>query len=170
MNQRQELVRIFGQQQVAELEQQIPERFRVETVHNFSEYLLQKSEQEILNFYEPLMNSTEIWNLPKICGDVILFSSHIHDLLIQLVNTRETDETIISLCKKLDLHHLILFATARYTIPQDYFEEMMKLKHFRNLIAHNFNEVLSLNQEEAIAEIARGPFLVIVLVGMIRGE
>ena len=170
MNQRQKLVDIFDEATISELESKIPQRYRLDEIHNFSDYLLEKSEQQILDFYADLMNSTEIWNIPKICGDIIIFSNHIHDLLKKIVENRETDEQIIELSKKLDLHYLILFCVARYNVPDDYFDEMMKLKHFRNLMAHDFNSILSLDLQEAIRETARGPFLVIVLVGMLRGE
>ena len=170
MGQKQDLIAIIGQEKYDELVANIPERILTEINVNFSEYLLTKDEQGILNFYGDLLNNTTHTSTPKLVGDIMIFTSHIHDLLKRIVETKENDETIKSKVVRFDLHYLILFCVARYNIPNDHFGELMELKHYRNLVAHDFNSVLETHPKDLMEATAKGAFLVIVLVGILRGD
>ena len=168
MGQKEELIKLIGQTEYTALESQIPDKIKQDIVVNFSDYLLGKTEQQILDFYSELINSNNQWTLAKIAGSIIILTSHINDLLVKLVETREKDIKIKETAKNFDLHYLILFCTARYNLSKDYFIQMMELKHFRNMIGHNFNGVLETGFNEAIHPICKGHLLVIVLTGMLR--
>jgi len=98
----------------------------------------------------------------------MILTSHLHDLLIRLIQIKESDQTIINKVSNFDLHYLIMFCVAKYKIPNDYLIQMMELKHFRNLVAHNFNGVMETSFNQAIHPIAKGHLLIIVLTQMIR--
>ena len=61
-----------------------------------------------------------------------------------------------------------MYCTAKYKIPNDYFIPMMELKHFRNMMAHDFNGVMETSFNQAIHPIAKGHLLIIVLTQMIK--
>ena len=168
MGQKAELIKLIGQTEYTKLESQIPEKIKQDIVINFSDYLLRKTEQQILDFYSELINNNNQWSIPKIAGSVISLTSHINDLLVKLVEMRETDVKIKETVKKFDLHYLILFCTVRYSIPKDHFIQMMELKHLRNMVAHDFNSIMETNFNQAIHPIAKAHLLIIVLTQMVR--
>jgi len=75
---------------------------------------------------------------------------------------------LINKVSNFDLHYLIMYCTAKYKIPNDYFIPMMELKHFRNMMAHDFNGVMETSFNQAIHPIAKGHLLIIVLTQMIK--
>lgn len=168
MNQKQKLINLISQQAYDELYPKIPPEFNQDTQFNFSEYLLQRNDQEILDFYSELINNNNLWNIPKIAGNIIILTPHINDLLIKLVENKESDLSIIHIVTEFDLHYLIIFCTARYNIPEEYFIQMMELKHFRNMVAHNFNAVMETAFNQAIESMARGKLIIMLLTGMLR--
>src|SRR3989344_2998441 len=148
------LIEYIGKEKYQELENQVPEKYKKEITINFSEFLLKQTEQQILDFYGGLINNNNQWTTTKQCGSVIILASHVHDLLKKLVQTRETDQEVIkNLTKNFDLHYLILYCVAKYNVPKEYFIQMMELKHFRNMVGHNFNGVLETSFREAIEPI-----------------
>ena len=168
MSHKEELIRLIGQQEYDKLYNQIPDRIKQETIVNFSDHLLSKSEQEILDFYSELINNNQQWTIPKITGSILILTSHVHDLLIRLIQKKETDQSVINKVSNFDLHYLIIYCTSQYKIPDDYFIPMMELKHFRNMIAHDFNGIMETSFNQAIHPIAKGHLLIIVLTQMIR--
>ena len=168
MGQKEELIKLIGQTEYTALESQIPDKIKQDIVVNFSDYLLGKTEQQILDFYLELINSNNQWTLPKIAGSIVILTSHINDLLVKLVETREKDIKIKETAKNFDLHYLILFCTARYNLPKDHFIQMMELKHFRNMVAHDFNSIMETSFNQAIHPIAKAHLLIIVLTQMIK--
>lgn len=162
------LIGYIGKEKFQELEAQIPEKYKAEININFSEFLLKQTEQKILDFYGGLINDNNQWTTTKLCGSTIILTSHVHDLLKKLVERKETEQELINNLLKFELHYLILYCVEKYNIPKDYFIQMMELKHFRNMIGHNFNGVLETGFNEAIHPICKGHLLVIVLTGMIR--
>ena len=168
MNQEQRLIELIGESKFKELSDRIPEKFKQTRQINFSDYLMTKSHQEVLDFYSSLINDNSQWTIPKLSGSVIILTSHIYDLLIKLVETREEDQNLINKIKKLHLHYLILFCTERYNISKDYFEPLMELKHFRNMIAHDFDDIMETSFHQAINPIAKGHLLIIVLLDLIK--
>ena len=169
MGQKEDLIKLIGQTEYVKLENQIPDKIKQDIFINFSDYLLGKTEQQILNFYSELINSNDQWTIPKIAGSIIILTSHINDLLVKSVEMRETDVKIKETVKNFDLHNLILFCTARYSISMDYFIQMMELKHFRNMVAHDFNSIMETSRNQVIHPIAKAHLLIIVLTQMIRG-
>lgn len=168
MGHKEELIRLIGQGEYDKLCNLISDRIKQDTIANFSDYLLSKSEQEILDFYSDLINNNQQWTIPKIAGSIMILTSHLHDLLIRLIQIKESDQTIINKVSNFDLHYLIMYCTAKYKIPNDYFIPMMELKHFRNMMAHDFNGVMETSFNQAIHPIAKGHLLIIVLTQMIR--
>ncbi|MBU0979705.1 MAG: hypothetical protein KJ709_02780 [Nanoarchaeota archaeon] len=168
MSHREDLIRLIGQDEYEKLDNLIPDKIKQDTIVNFSDYLLSKSEQEILNFYSDLINNNQQWTIPKIAGSVVILTSHVHDLLIRLVQKKETNQSVINKVTHFDLHCLIIYCTAKYKIPNDYFIPMMELKHFRNMIAHDFNGIMETSFNQAIHPIAKGHLLIIVLTQMTR--
>ncbi len=168
MGHKENLIRLICQSEYDKLYNLIPDRIKQETIINFSDYLISKSEQEILDFYSDLINNNQQWTIPKIAGSIMILTSHLHDLLIRLIQIKESDQTIINKVSNFDLHYLIMFCVAKYKIPNDYLIQMMELKHFRNLVAHNFNGVMETSFNQAIHPIAKGHLLIIVLTQMIR--
>ena len=168
MRHKEKLIRLIGQSEYDKLYNLIPDRIKQETIINFSDYLISKSEQEILDFYSDLINNNQQWTIPKIAGSIMILTSHLHDLLIRLIQIKESDQTIINELSNFDLHYLIMYCTAKYKIPNDYFIPMMELKHFRNMMAHDFNDVMETSFNQAIHPIAKGHLLIIVLTQMIR--
>ena len=161
-------MKLIGQQKYAELNFKIFPAYMGDAHLDFSDYLLKKSEQEILDFYSDLVNSNEQWTIPKIVGNVIILTSHIHDLLIKLVERKETDQNLIKNVCAFDLHNIIIFCTARYDISEDCFIQMMELKNFRNMIAHDFNAIMETGFHEAINPIAEGDLIILTLIDMLR--
>ena len=168
MNEKQKLINLIGQQKYDELNSKISPTYNKDIQLDFSDYLLQKSEQEILDFYSDLVNSNYQWTIPKIVGNVIILTSHIHDLLIKLVERRETDQKIIKSVSAFDLHNTIIFCTARYDIIEECFIQMMGLKNFRNTIAHDFNAIMETGFHQAIHPISDGDLIILTLIEMLR--
>ena len=168
VNQKQKLVNLIGQQKYDELYSKIPPAFNQDTQFNISEYLLQKNDQEILDFYAELINNNDWRSTLKTVGINIILATHIQDLLIRLIEKKETDSRIIREVTELDLHYLIIFCTARYEIPEEHFVQMMELKHFRNMIAHNFNLLMETDPNQAIEAMAKGKLIIMLLTGMLR--
>ena len=98
----------------------------------------------------------------------IILASHIHDLLIKLVETKESDEEIKRTVRTFNLHYLIIFSVARFDIPQEYFLNMIKLKHFRNMVAHDFNSIMETSFHQAIGPITDAHLIIIFLTNLIR--
>ncbi len=163
-----DLVRLIGKNKYKELSKKIPTAFEQDIQIDYSVYLLEKTENEILEFYSEHINSRKIWSLPKIIGCVMILTTHIHSLLIKLVERRETNLQIIDTLRKFKLHNLIIFCAAKYNIPDDYFLQMMKLKHFRNMLAHDFDSSLETSFQQAINPIAEGQVLIIFLTQLLR--
>ncbi len=46
----------------------------------------------------------------------------------------------------------------------------MELKHFRNMVAHDFNELMETSFRDAIHPIMKGNLIIIVLIDLIRGK
>jgi hypothetical protein len=170
MGHRETVISLIGQTAFDEIEAKIPEKYRQEVVINYSQYLLTKSEQQTLDFYADYQNNTTHTSIPKMVGEIITFATHIHDLLKRIIEDKETDQIIKVKALKLDLHHMIIYCTSKYNIPNDYFIELMEFKHFRNMIGHNFNELMETPPMELMQTTAKGVFLVIVLVGILRGN
>lgn len=168
MSQEEELIKLIGKKKFDELNKIIPEKFNQDIQVDFSEYLLQKSEQEILDFYSELLNDRKPLPTTKICGSIIILASHIHDLLIKLVETKESDEEIKRTVRTFNLHYLIIFSVARFDIPQEYFLNMIKLKHFRNMVAHDFNSIMETSFHQAIGPITDAHLIIIFLTNLIR--
>jgi hypothetical protein len=168
MNDKDFLIKHITKEKLLELEGKIPAIARQTTMVNYSDYLLRKSEQEILSFYSGLINDNSQWTITKICGSVMILTSHIHDLLITLVETKEEDETVKAHAGDLSFHSLIILATARYNIPEEYFIVMMELKQFRNMMAHDFKSIMETGFHQAIGPIAEAHMLIIFLVQAIR--
>jgi hypothetical protein len=168
MGYKEDLIRLIGQEEYDTLYNQIPDKIKQDIIVNFSDHLLSKSEQGILDFYSDLSNNNQQWTIPKITGSIVILTSQMHDLLIRLVQKKETDQNVIAKAINFDLHYLILFCTSKYKIPKDYFIQMMELKHFRNMIAHDFNSIMETSFNQAIHPIAKGHLLIIVLTQMIR--
>ncbi|MEK6983736.1 MAG: hypothetical protein AABX33_04125 [Nanoarchaeota archaeon] len=159
MNQKQKLVSLIGQQKYDELYSKIPPAFNQDIQFNISEYLLQKNDQQILDFYAELINNNNWRSTLKTVGINIILATHIEDLLIRLVEKKEIDSNIIRQVRELDLHYLIMFCTARYNIPEEHFVQMMELTHFRNMIAHNFNLLMETDPNQAIEAMAKGKLI-----------
>ncbi|MBU0665759.1 MAG: hypothetical protein KKB65_07345 [Nanoarchaeota archaeon] len=168
MSHKEKLIGLIGQNEYDKLYNLIPDRIKQDIIINFSDYLIGKSEQEILDFYSDLINNNQQWTIPKISGSIMILTSHLHDLLIRLVQIKETDQIIINKVSNFDLHYLIMYCTGKYKIPNDYFIQMMELKHFRNMMAHDFNSVMETSFNQAIHPIAKGHLLIIVLIQMIK--
>jgi len=168
MDCKKELVTLIGEEKYNELDKKIPEKFKQSVHIYYSSYLLQKSEQEILDFYSNMMQDNSQGSIPKLTGNIMIVTNHLHDLLIKLVQVNETNKSILKKIIKFDLHYLIIFCTARYNIPDDYFIPMMRLKHFRNMVSHNFNEVMETSFYQAINPISEGHLLIIFLTQLIR--
>ncbi len=168
VNQKQKLLNLIGQQKYDELYPKIPPAFNQDTQFNISEYLLQKNDQQILDFYAELINNNDWRSVLKTVGINIILATHIEDLLIRLVEKKETDSNIIREVRELDLHYLIIFCTAKYNIIEEHFIQMMEIKYFRNMIAHNFNLLMETNPNQAIEAMAKGKLIIMLLTGMLR--
>ena len=168
MKREQKLVKLIGQQKYDELNSKIPPPFNQDTQFNISEFLLQKNDQGILDFYSELTNNNDWRSILKTAGIIIILASHINDLLIRLVEKKEMDRNIIKKVSELKLHYLIIFCTEKYNIPEEYFIQMMEIKHFRNMIAHNFNLLMETESNQAIESMAKGKLMIMLLTGMLR--
>ena len=168
LNQKQKLVNLIGQQKYDELYSKIPTPFNQDTQFNISEFLLQKNDQEILDFYAELINNNDWRSTLKTVGINIILATHIQDLLIRLIEKIETDNRIIREARELDLHYLIILCTAKYNIIEEHFIQMMELKHFRNMVAHNFNLLMETEPNQAIESMAKGKLIIMLLTGMLR--
>lgn len=153
-----------------ELIKKIPEKFKQTVFIDYSLYILQKTKQEVLDFYNDLIYDSKPWSTLKTAGAIIILTSHINDLLIKLVQTRESDPQVISSVIKLDFHYLIIFCVSRYNLPDDYFTQMMELKYFRNMLAHNFNETMETSFNQAINAIGKASILIIFLINQINAK
>jgi len=162
------LIKYIGQEKYNELMKKIPKKYKKENIFDFSECLLKLSEQKILDFYEKIINDTKPWSIIKICGSIIILSTHLEALLKKLICVRETEKNLIKDTLNFNLHHLILFCVARYNISEDYFIDMIKFKHFRNMIAHDFNNILKIDFKKASELIPKGSLLIILLTKMIK--
>src|SRR3990167_1387510 len=165
-HQEQKLVNLIGQEKYDELCSKIPPPFNRDTQLNISDFLLQRNDQEILDFYSELTNNNDWRSILKTAGIIIILASHINDLLIRLVEKKEMDKDIIKKVSELKLHYRIIFCTAKYNLPEEHFIQMMELKHFRNMVAHNFNLLMETEPNQAIESMAKGKLIIMLLTGM----
>ena len=125
--------------------------------------------KDILINDESYFSKNRQWTIPKSTGSIVILTSHIHDLLIKLIESRESEVQLIHDLKNVDLHNLIIFCTSKYNIPNDHFILMMELKHFRNMIAHDFNSIMETSFNQALKPIMDAYLVIILLVQLIRG-
>ncbi len=168
MDSKKQLIHLIGKEKYDDLYAMIPPDFVQDIQINYSEYLLQKREQEILSFYSLLTSDNNQWSVTKIVGSIVILTSHVDDLLKRLVEKRESDLRVVQNVNEFKLHNLILFCVARYEIPKEHFLQMMELKHFRNMIAHDFNSIMETSFHQAINPISESFLLIIFLTQLLK--
>ncbi len=170
MNQKDKLIALIGQTGFDAITAQIPGPYMQPLVANFADHLLTLSEPQIINFYADLLNDQNYLSPMRLAGSVVLLASHVHDLLKKLVDKRETDIARSSAIKDFDLHYIIIFCAHQYGFPKDIYVPMMALKHYRNLLAHDFNGLLNAPPADMFDKVAHGYVTVLSITQYINNS
>lgn len=168
--QKKQLIEFIGEEKYRELVKQIPKKFEQDIQLSYSAWLLGKTPNEILGFYQELLNDSTSGSILKETGMIVISTTHINNLLVKLIEKSESDEGIRNKAMRFNFHYLILFCKAKYNIPDDEFQSMMELKHFRNMISHEFDSTMETSFNQALHPIMEAQMLVISLTEKIRRE
>ncbi|MDD4082750.1 MAG: hypothetical protein PHD05_05190 [Sphaerochaetaceae bacterium] len=168
MNQREKLISLIGQQKYDEIIRKIKSPFNEEIQLSSVDWLLLKEDTEIINFYNDLRSNPAPNTILKWIGEIIILSTHVHALLQKLLQMAERDDQVKQQASELDFHHLIIFCAARFNFPDDELESLTKLRYYRNLFSHKFDETMETSFHQVIEPMAEGEVLVISLTDKIR--
>jgi hypothetical protein len=163
------LIKIIGEKPFEKLTDSIPEKIRPDMIVDFTNHLLQMPEQEILNFYTRIIRDPSATSTLNIVGIVMVLSTQIEDLLLKLIEVYDGKQ-LKRKAKKFSFHNLIILCTAKYGIPKEHFIQMMELRHLRNIVAHEFNTIMSTGLKNPVRVIHNGQLVMMYLVLMIKDK
>ena len=165
--QEKDLIGLIGQSYYSQISARIPPKF-VQTIYvNHTDWLLSKDDKELVSFYQELLNGGAPFSTVKIVGGIMVLSTHLNNLLQKLVDLSESQNTS-SIVKGFDMHYRIIFCAAKYGIPDSNFFQLMGLKHFRNLIAHDFDSTMETGFHDVIYLMIDSQLLVVELTNKVR--
>lgn len=165
---RKELAKIIEEAQIKKWEDKLPPKFKQNITTDYTNFILSMTDDQLVKYHQNHMENHSPGNPFKLAGIIVILAVEAHELMKELIKKRETNQSTINKATNWDLYYTTIYCAEKYDMPQDVFESIMKLRYFRNFLAHDLKVVLGTGLREASTFIGEGISFLLHLKGEIN--